>query len=93
VEAFERFINLNAIALGLLQVLALEMPNIVWEYFPLWFRSLPKHGYPSEQIVRLALQHQRELNLAKIRPALLLAKLLRAKIGQAQTYDNSGLAA
>lgn len=93
VEAFERFINLNAIALGLLQVLALEMPNIVWEYFPLWFRSLPKHGYPSEQIVRLALQHQRELNLAKSRPALLLAKLLRAKIGQAQTYDNSGLAA
>ena len=45
VEAFERFINLNVIALGLLQVLALEMPKIIWRHFPLWFRSLPKHGY------------------------------------------------
>jgi len=26
VEAFERFVNLNAIALGLLQILALELP-------------------------------------------------------------------
>lgn len=28
-EAFERFVNLNAIALGLLQVLALEMSQSV----------------------------------------------------------------
>jgi hypothetical protein len=35
VEAFESFINLNAITLGLLQVLALEMPNRVWAHFPL----------------------------------------------------------
>ena len=45
VEAFERFINLNAIGLGLLQVLSLEMPQTIWQHFPLWFRSLPKHGY------------------------------------------------
>ena len=45
VEAFERFINLNALALGLLQVLALEMPKTIWQHFPFWFRSLPKHGY------------------------------------------------
>ena len=62
VEAMERFVNLNAIALGLLQVLALEMPQQVWAVFPLWFRTLPKHGFPSEQIVRLSLQHQLHLN-------------------------------
>ena len=84
VESFERFINLNAIALGLLQVLALEMPKTIWQHFPLWFRSLPKHGYPTERIVLLALQNQLEVNLSQSRPALLLDKLLRAKIGHFQ---------
>ncbi len=93
VEAFERFINLNAIALGLLQVLALEMPRSVWAHFPLWFRTLPKHGYPSEQIVRLSLQHQQEVNLAKSRAGLLLQKLLAAKLEQSQASDDQALAA
>ena len=93
VEAFERFINLNAIALGLLQVLALEMPRSVWAHFPLWFRTLPKHGYPSEQIVRLSLQHQQEVNLAQSRAGLLLEKLLAAKLEQSQASDERALAA
>ncbi len=38
-----------------------ELPNPVWTHFPRWFRTLPKHGYPSEQIVRIALQHQQEM--------------------------------
>jgi hypothetical protein len=91
VEAFERFINLNAIALGLLQVLALEMPKQIWRDFPLWFRSLPKHGYPSERIVCLALQHNLS-NLSQSRPALLLDKLLEAKFEKAQPHDNAPLA-
>lgn len=61
VEAFERFVNLNAIAIGLLQVLALELPQQIWQHFPLWLRTLPKHGYPSEQIVRLSFQGQRDV--------------------------------
>ena len=80
VEAFERFVNLNAIALGLLQVLALELPNTVWTHFPRWFRTLPRHGLPSEQIVRMALQHLQPVVLAKRIPSLRLAKLLAAKI-------------
>jgi hypothetical protein len=93
VEAFERFINLNAIVLGLLQVLALEMPKNVWRHFPRWFRTLPKHGYPSEQIVRLAIQHQLESNLVKSRPPLLLTKLLDDKIECSQNPDYQDLAA
>ena len=93
VEALERFVNLNAIALGLLQVLALELPNTVWTHFPRWFRTLPKHGLPSEQIVRMALQHLQPTILSKPRPALLLAKLLAAKIKIPETLEESPFAA
>ncbi len=93
IEAFERFINLNALALGLLQVLALERSKTIWQHFPLWFRSLPKHGYPSERIVRLALQNQLEVNFSRSRPAMLLDKLLRTKIGRSQVHNKSDLAA
>lgn len=79
IEAFERFLNLNAIALGILQILALEMPQSVWSHSPRWFRTRPKHGYPTEQWVQVALQHQWQHNLAENRQALLLAKLLMLK--------------
>jgi hypothetical protein len=45
---FERF-TLNTIAIALLQVLVLEMPQQVWRHFSVWFCTLPKYGYPSEQ--------------------------------------------
>lgn len=80
VEAFERFVNLNAMALGLLQILALEFPAHVWLQFPRWFRTFPKQGYPSEQIVRRVLQHQQSVIFSKSSPTLLLPKLLTDKI-------------
>ncbi|MEM9117246.1 MAG: hypothetical protein AAGD09_05120 [Cyanobacteria bacterium P01_F01_bin.56] len=66
VEAFERFLNLHAMALGILQILALERPHSVWQHLPRWFHTRPKHGYPSEQFVQLALQHQWHTNLTEI---------------------------
>jgi hypothetical protein len=93
VEAFERFINLHAIALGLLQVLALELPTQVWSHFPRWFRTLPKHSYPSERIVQLALQHQAEVIFAKSPPALLLPKFLAAKLDPFSSPDTPSLTA
>lgn len=92
-EAFERFVNLNAIALGVLQILALEMPHHVWLHFPRWFRTLPDHGYPSEQIVRLSLQSYLHSYLAKSRPPLLLTKLLTAKFEKSQRARSPDLAA
>jgi hypothetical protein len=92
VEAFERFVTLNTIAIGLLQVLALEMPQQVWQHFPMWFRTLPKHGYPSEQIVRLSIQNQRDAILSKSSPCLLLNKLLAAKFQQSHSTDQQPLA-
>lgn len=79
VEAFERFVNLNAIVLGVLQLLALEFPQTVWSNFPRWFRTLPEHGYPTEQIVRLTLQHQKPMIFSRSTPTLLLPQLLADK--------------
>ena len=91
VEAFERFVNLNAMALGLLQVLAIELPHGVWTHFPRWFRTLPQHGFPSEQIVRIALQQQQPQILSRSRPTLLLTKLLAAKTSSAQNLEYKAL--
>jgi len=93
VEAFERFINLNAIALGLLQILALECPTQVWSYFPRWFRTLPKHGYPSERIAQLALQHHAEAIFLKSPSTLLLPKFLAPKLSPSPPQDSPGLVA
>ena len=79
VEAFERFVNLSAIALGLLQLLSLEMSQTVWRHFPVWFRTLPSHGYPTEQVVRISLQHLQLAVLANSRQGLLLHQLLAQK--------------
>ena len=37
--AMERFVNLNALALGILQLLSLEMSTDIWQGFPRWFRT------------------------------------------------------
>jgi hypothetical protein len=93
VEAFERFINLNAIALGVLQVLALELPTQIWTHFPRWFRTLPNHGYPSERIAQLALQHQANGLFSESPPPLLLAKFIAAKLEPRSTNGSPDLAA
>ena len=87
VEAFERFVNLNVIASGLLQILALELPQGIWANFPRWFRTLPSHGYPSERIAQLALQHQAQRIFLQSPPSLLLPKFLTAKLAASLSSD------
>jgi hypothetical protein len=79
IEAFERFVNLNALVLGILQILSLSMPLTIWQGFSGWFRTVPSSGYPSEQIVRLTLQQSAPSILAESPPSLLLTKFLQAK--------------
>jgi hypothetical protein len=88
VEAFERFVNLNAIALGILQILALEFPQSIWRSFPRWFRTLPEHGYPTEQIVRITLQHLHPMIFLRSRPTLLLHQLLADKLDTSAPLDS-----
>lgn len=84
VEAFERFVLINAIALAILQLLSLEMPTTIGQGFPRWFRTLPNNGYPSEQIVLLTLQENSSRILAKSKSDLLLAKFLQARTRSAK---------
>jgi DDE superfamily endonuclease len=92
VEAFERFVNLHAIALGILQILSLEKANSIWQQFPHWFRTLPQHGYPTEQVVRLTLQHQATMILARSKPVLLLLKFLSGKATTFEPFSTEWLA-
>jgi hypothetical protein len=93
VEAFERFVALNAIALGLLQILSLELPQVIWGHFPRWLRTLPVHGYPSERIAQLALQHQAQMIFPHNPPSLLLPKFLATKLDPSSSPDVATFAA
>ena len=55
IEATERFVNLGAIALGLLQYLALTKPARIWRSYQGWLRTFPT-ATPSERMVQTALQ-------------------------------------
>jgi hypothetical protein len=78
VEAFERFVNLHALVLGILQMLALEFPQLIYQSCPHWFRSVPQHAFPSEQRVRITLRHCLNSIYTKIPPRLLLHQFLAA---------------
>ena len=76
VEAFERFVTLHALVLGILQMLALEFPKLICVSGKQWFRTLPKHSHPSEQMVRLTLRQIIKPNSFNISPQLLLHQFL-----------------
>jgi hypothetical protein len=65
--------------LGILQILSLELADSIGQQFPRWFRTLPNHGYPTEPVVRLTLQHLSNLIFARSKPTLLLPKFLTSK--------------
>ena len=45
IEAFERFVNLNVVVLGILQVLRLSMPAGILKSFSGWFRTVSRSGH------------------------------------------------
>jgi DDE superfamily endonuclease len=78
-EAYERFVNIAAIGLGLLQMLSLRYAQQVWDRLPLWFRTLRKEAGPSEHIVRATLQAEVARISASNDPGSLLAKILTTR--------------
>lgn len=89
IAAYERFMNLAGIALGVLQILALEQPERVLRTCPRWFRTLPRHGLPTELVVRLTLQHHAQPFLHGSGPGLLLSKFLATLRPSATTTEAS----
>jgi hypothetical protein len=79
IEAYERFVNISAIALGTLQLVAIHFTTLIWSRFPVWFRTLTKHGCPSEHVVRLTLQHELHQIFLETNDSTLLAKILAQK--------------
>jgi hypothetical protein len=78
-EAYERFVNIAAIGLGLLQMLSLQYADQVWDRLPLWFRTLRKEASPSEHMVRATLHAEVDRILASNDPCSLLAKILATR--------------
>lgn len=54
-EAIERFVNVAAIALGILQYLSLTVPAAIWQDYHGWLRTYSSN-VPSEQVVRTVVQ-------------------------------------
>lgn len=79
IESYERFVNITAIALGVLQLVAIQHHELIWDRFPVWLRTLPNHGCPSEHVVRLTLQHELHQIFLKNNDSPLLAKILAKK--------------
>lgn len=77
--AYERFVNMNLIALGLLQMLGAEMPELIWKQFRGWFRTYPEHGMPSAQVSRLMLRQIWKERQGKSSPSLLLEQMREEK--------------
>jgi len=78
-EAYERFVNIAAISLGLLQMLSLRYAHQVWDRLPLWFRTLRKEAGPSEHVVRATLQAEVDRILAANDHGSLLEKILATR--------------
>ena len=79
VEAFERFVNIAAVTLGILQLLSLACAERIWTSLPVWFRTLRKEAGPSENVVRATLQAEIARIFRDSAPATLLAKILATR--------------
>lgn len=86
-RAYERFVNVNLIALGLLQILGAEMPELIWKQFKGWFRTYPEHGMPSEQVSLLTLRQIWKERRGRSSPSLLLEQMREEKLGESEPQN------
>jgi len=76
VDAYERFVNLAGITLGILQLISLSYADRIWARLPVWFRTLRKETGPSENVVRVTLQAEIVRIIRRSAPSTLLGKIL-----------------
>jgi hypothetical protein len=55
-DAYHRYVQIGCIAQGLLQHLAINFRDLVWEKFRSWLRTMNKNMVPSEMVVASALR-------------------------------------
>src|SRR5260370_17517120 len=80
IAAYHRHIQLGLIAQGLLQILSAIKPNLVWQSFGSWIRTIRPGLAPSEQLVAIALRNTFPAFLATAPKPVILVKFLPARL-------------
>ena len=78
--AYHRHIQVGLIAQGILQCLAVTVPDLVWSRFGSWLCTIRKGIPPSELVVMTALRNSLPDFLARSTPGLIFTKFLRDRI-------------
>lgn len=65
-RAFEVYVMLSCIALGIVSILSEHYPKLLWQYNAKWLRTLPSSMLPSVDITRISLKNYIHLNLSKV---------------------------
>ncbi|MBF0227619.1 MAG: hypothetical protein HQK76_19400 [Desulfobacterales bacterium] len=80
-EACERFVMLGAIALGLLQLIALKFTDVVWEQFDAFLRTRSRI-LPSERIVSYVITNLLLTNFLTLAPDAILQRIRKRFFGE-----------
>ena len=89
IAAYPRHIQLGLIAQGLLQILSATKPNLVWQSFGSWIRTVRPGLAPSEQVVAIALRHTFPEFLATAAKTVILVKFLRDRLDLSRAEGTS----
>ena len=89
IAAYHRHIQLGLIAQGLLQILSATKPNLVWQSFGSWIRTVRPGLAPSEQVVAIALRHSFPEFLATAAKTVILVKFLRDRLDLSRVEGTS----
>jgi len=85
IAAYHRHIPLGLIAQGLLQILSMTKPNLVWQSFGSWIRTVRPGLAPSEQVVAVALRNTIPEFLATAAKTAILVKFIRDRLDLSRT--------
>jgi hypothetical protein len=80
ISAYHCHLQTGVIAQGMLQILSVLHPQLVWSYFGSWIRTIRPGIPPSEQIVSMALRHRLPEFLAGATNTSALAKFISERL-------------
>jgi hypothetical protein len=89
IAAYHRHIQLGLIAQGLLQILSATKPNLVWQSFGSWIRTIRPGLAPSEQVAAIALRNTFPEFLATAAKTVILVKFLRDRLDLSRAEGTS----
>lgn len=85
-EAYERFVMLGAISLGILQMIALKYTGLVWNQFEGFLRTKSR-DIPSERTVKYVIMNLLVSNFRSLAPSAILRKI-RERFCRKKTFYN-----